>query len=61
MDIKEIIESEARRQAEEWAKNRKITAGKYPTMEEYLQVKYRMFQMLSKKAYNELEDILRKG
>ena len=42
-------------------KNRKITAGKYPTMEEYLQVKYRMFQMLSKKAYNELEDILRKG
>jgi len=42
-------------------KNRKITAGKYPTMEECLQVKYRMFQMLSKKAYNELEDILRKG
>jgi len=39
MNIKEIIESEARRRAEEWAKNRKITAGKYPTMEEYLQVK----------------------
>jgi len=60
MDIKEIIESEAGRQAEEWAKNRKITIGRYPTIEEYLQMKYKLFKALCKKAYNELEDILRK-
>jgi len=58
MDIKEIIESEAGRQAEEWAKNRKITIGRYPTIEEYLQMKYKLFKALCKKAYNELEDLL---
>jgi len=58
MDIKEIIESEARRQAEEWAKNKKITTGRYPTIEEYLQMKYKLFKALCKKAYNELEDLL---
>jgi len=58
MDIKEIIESEARKRAEVWAKNKKITTGRYPTMEEYLQMKYRFFKVLCKKAYNELEDLL---
>jgi len=58
MNIKEIIESEAGRQAEVWAKNKKITTGRYPTVEEYLQMKYRLFKALCKKAYNELEDLL---
>ena len=58
MNIKEIIESEARRRAEVWAKNKKITTGRYPTMEEYFQMKYRFFMALCKKAYNELEDLL---
>ena len=59
MNIKEIIESEARKRAEEWAKkNRKITIGRYPTIEEYLQMKYKLFKALCKKAYNELEDLL---
>jgi len=58
MNIKEIIESEAGRRAEEWAKMKKITTGRYPTMEEYLQMKYRFFKALCEKAYNELEDLL---
>ena len=58
MDIKEIIESEARKRAEVWAKNKKITTGRYPTVEEYLQMKYRFFKVLCKKAYNELKNLL---
>jgi len=58
MNIKEIIELEAGRRAEGWAKNKKITTSRYPTMEEYLQMKYRFFKALCKKAYNELEDLL---
>ena len=58
MDIKEIIESEARKRAEVWAKNKKITTGRYPTVEEYFQMKYRFFKALCKKVYNELEDLL---
>ena len=58
MNIKEIIELEAGRQAEVWAKNKKITTGRYPTVEEYFRMKYRFFKVLCKKAYNELEDLL---
>jgi len=58
MDIKEIIESEARKQAEVWAKNKKIITGRYPTVEEYFQMKYRFFKVLCKKAYNELKNLL---
>jgi len=58
MNIKEMIESEARRQAEVWTKNKKITTSRYLTVEEYLQMKYRFFKALCKKAYNELEDLL---
>ena len=58
MNIKEIIESEAGKRAEVWAKNKKITTGRYPTVEEYLQMKYRFFKALCRKAYNELEDLL---
>ena len=58
MNIKEMIESEAGRQAEVWTKNKKITTSRYLTVEEYLQMKYRFFKALCKKAYNELEDLL---
>ena len=58
MNIKEVIESEAGKRAEVWAKNKKITTGSYPTMEEYFQMKYRFFKALCKKAYSELEDLL---
>jgi len=58
MNIKEIIESEAGKRAEVWAKNKKITTGRYPTVEEYLQMKYRFFKALCRKAYSELEDLL---
>jgi len=58
MNIKEIIESEAGKRAEVWAKNKKITTGRYPTVEEYLQMKYRFFKALYRKAYSELEDLL---
>ena len=58
MNIKEIIEMEAGKRAEDWAKDRKIITGKYPTMEEYLQMKYEFFKALCRKAYNELEDLL---
>jgi len=58
MKIKEMIESEAGKRAEVWAKNKKITTGRYPTVEEYLQMKYRFFKALCRKAYNELEDLL---
>jgi len=56
--MKEIIESEAGKRAEVWAKNKKITTGRYPTVEEYLQMKYRFFKALCRKAYSELEDLL---
>ena len=36
MNIKEIIESEARKRAEVWAINKKITTDRYPAVEEYL-------------------------
>ena len=58
MDIKEVIESKARKRAEVWAKNKKITTGRYPTVEEYFQMKYRFFKALCRKAYSELEDLL---
>jgi len=44
MNIKEIIEMEAGKRAEDWAKDRKIITGRYPTVEEYLQMKYEFFQ-----------------
>ena len=58
MNIKEIIETEARKRGEEWAKDRKIITGKYPTVEEYLQMKYEFFKALCRKAYNELKQIV---
>ena len=36
MNIKEIIESEARKRAEVWAINKKITTDRYSAVEEYL-------------------------
>ncbi len=58
MNIKEIIEMEAGKRAEDWAKDRKIITGKYPTVEEYLQVKYEFFKALCRKVYNELKQIV---
>ena len=58
MNIKEIIEAEARKRAENGAKDRKIITGKYPTVEEYLQMKYEFSKALSRKAYNELKQIV---
>ena len=39
---------EAGKRAEVWAKNKKITTGRYPTVEEYLQMKYKLFKALCK-------------
>ena len=58
MNIKEIIEGEAGKRAEDWAKDRKIITGKYPTMEEYFQMKYGFFKALCRKAHSELKQIV---
>jgi len=58
MNIKEIIEGEAGKRAENWAKDRKIITGRYPTIEEYFQMKYEFFRALCRKAYNELKQIV---
>ena len=56
--ILEILELEAIKEAEKWAKERKVMDGKYPTMEEFLKRKEKFFKALCNKAYHELSKIM---
>ncbi len=55
--ILEILEKEAIREAEKWAKDIKIIHGEYPTVEEFLERKEMVFRDLCNKAYHELSKI----
>ncbi len=56
--IIEILEEEARKKAEKWAKNVKVTTGSYPTLDRYFQMKSSIFEVLCGKAYNELSKVV---
>jgi len=56
--IIEILEKEATKSAEDWAKNKRITDGRYPSVKEYFEMKNRFFLALCRKAYEEIANIL---
>jgi len=59
--IIEILEEEARKRAEQWAKNLKVTTGSYPTLDRYFEMKSSFFKMLCRQAYNELSDVIQES
>jgi len=52
--MREFLEKEALKKAEEWAKERKIVRGKYPSMDEFFRKKGEIFTILCKKLKEEL-------
>jgi len=56
--IIEILEEEARKRAEQWAKNLKVTTGSYPTLDRYFEMKSSFFEVLCRKAYSKLGDVI---
>ena len=59
--IIEILEEEARKRAEQWAKNMKVMTGSYPTLDRYFEMKSSFFEMLCRQAYNELSDVIQES
>jgi len=56
--IIEILEKEALKETEEWAKKRKVIDGRYPTIEEFFEMKNKFFNALCRKAYEETANII---
>lgn len=56
--ILEILEKEAVKQAENWAKKRRVINGGYPSVKEFFEMKRKFFKALCREAYNELSGIM---
>ena len=56
----EVIEKEALKLAADWAKEKKILKGKYPSMEEFFKKKHQFFATICKQLKEEINQ-LQKG